>query len=243
MGNYHETSPSVGYFLYTNGNQIFLRSRNGDMIGRAILLATDYKKSFSSVLYNESIYFCYLNDKEQLIMRSTKELSVLYHLEQNPESEFMYLHIYHFQNKLLLFYCEKNTEQYKLHCVCPLGDEFLLALPYQSKLLPQLHVTATRNNLYLTLTTDFEEVNYCMNNHFELQPFTIEQSRNLKEDIEELKQSIEYLQNQNQAQISMIEKQQQMIESAKSQYSELMHVATVYKEEAIKWRSKFSKEI
>ena len=243
MGNYHETSPSVGYFLYTNGNQIFLRSRNGDMIGRAILLATDYKKSFSSVLYNESIYFCYLNDKEQLIMRSTKELSVLYHLEQNPESEFMYLHIYHFQNKLLLFYYEKNTEQYKLHCVCPLGDEFLLALPYQSKLLPQLHVTATRNNLYLTLTTDFEEVNYCMNNHFELQPFTIEQSRNLKEDIEELKQSIEYLQNQNQAQISMIEKQQQMIESAKSQYSELMHVATVYKEEAIKWRSKFSKEI
>ena len=242
MGNYHETSPNVGYFLYTNGNQIFLRIRNQDMIGRAILLATDYRKSFSSVLYNDSIYFCYLNDKEQFILRSTKEMSVLYHLEQNPDSEFMYLDIHHFQNKILIFYCEKTTDIYKIHCICPLGDEFLLELPYQSKLLPQLHVTTTRNNLYLTLTTDFEEINYCVNNHFELQPFTVEQSRNLKEDIEELKQSISYLQNQNQTQTIMIEKQQQMIESAKVQYSELMHVATVYKEEAIKWRSKFSKE-
>lgn len=242
MGNYHETGPGIGYFLYTNGNQIFFRSRNGDAIGRAILLAMDYKKSFSSILYHNSIYYCYVNDKNQFVLRSTKENSILYHLEQREDGEFATLKMALFQKKIWIVICEKTNDSYRVQCICPFSDDIFYNLSFQSNLLPDIQLTTTTNSFILTLTTDFSETCYIMDEQLRLQEFKPQNNSSNTKELPALQEELQGLHGQLQAQSRIIQRQQEMIESATSQYNELMTVASRYKEEAIKWRSKFSKE-
>ncbi len=259
MGIYHETTPFTGYYLYTNGSQIFLRNQSGDMIGRPIILAKDYQMDFTSIPYNNSIYFAYLNDKNQLILRSTKENGILYHLDAKPDMYFTSLHLEVFQQKLLLFYGEKKEDTYYIKYVCPFEDTDAITLEQTFRLCPKIQCISANTNLILSLSNDNISVSYLIQET--LEPLILgcakdfqhlenpDQQKKLKalnlkyaSELSNLHQAIQTLQSKIQLQETTIQKQNAMIESATQQYNELMNVATRYREEAIKWRSKLSKE-
>lgn len=254
MSTYHEIQQGVGYFLYLNKHQIVLKTINKDIIGRPLILASDYLTGFSSTLYNSSVYYSYINEKQQLVVRASKNTEPLYHLDSLTDTVFIETHILSFQKKLFLFYVEKTDNIYHIKCLCPFEDNLYFSPEETYKLCPNIHSISGGENLSITVSNDFVENQYIMDEHLTLTRLNREDFKTIqatKESVASLQGKLQAEEEQHQREIEQlynrisdmettIEKQQTMLQSATEQYEELMNVASCYRDEAIKWRSKLS---
>lgn len=219
MGNIFELENDKSFLLYTNRNQILLRQKSGDMIGRSLLLANDFANSLSSFFFNGTLYYAYINEQNSIVIRNSTESKPLFvtnvienHSCSNPQ-------IILFRKQLFLFYNSQDlqAQTYQVNCLMPLQNQKTFPIPDRFPTLPDIQVIATEELLYFSLYSSFFHRLYCLNSNLQLTELSAA------------------------SQTDEIRKLRQKLDSATRQYNDLMQVANQYREEAIKWRSKFYK--
>lgn len=240
MANIFELENNKSFLLYTNQNQILLRQKYGEMIGRSTLLAKDYQKELSSFYYKGTLYFSYINTEDHITIRNTKETLPIF--ETDPiETHFCnHPQIVLFRNQLLLFYCsqQEDVEKHQVRCVLPFQNRKTITIAEQLPTIPDIQLIVNEELLYISLYSMFSHKIICLDSSLRLTELGVHTTFEAKEKTEYL-DKIRELQNSITDQKKEIQKLHNMLDSATHQYNDLMQVANQYREEAIKWRSKF----
>lgn len=268
MEHIYSTEHNRKLLLYHLNSQIHLRTMNSELIGRPTILCSDFARDLTSTIYNGTIYYAYVNTGHNLLVKSITEPNTLFKLENTEALEYFQPQILVFNKQLLLFYTIQNPvdHSYSIKCVFPFQNDISFTIPDSFPLLPKLMVFPTDDYVFINIYNDFYnkilqmDSKYHCNTLGSRQDFTEERSEDLKQKIEQLEQQLEEQDSIIKERDAIIEEQQSaikeqdallqekenalrnqsaMIESAKKQYNELMDVASQYREEAIKWRSKF----
>lgn len=268
MEHIYSTEHNRKLLLYHLNNQIHLRTMNLNAIGRPSVLCNDFSRDLTSTIYNGTIYYAYVNTAHSIFVKSITEPNTLFKLENTESLEYFQPQILVFNKQLLLFYTIQNPvdNSYSVKCVFPFQNDISFTIPDSFPLLPKLNVFPSDDYVFINIYNDFYHKILQMDSKYQCnilgsrQDFAGEQSENLQEKIEQLEQQIEEqdsaikeqdvvikdqestIKEQNSLLLekeNALRNQSTMIESAKKQYNELMDVASQYRKEAIKWRSKF----
>lgn len=222
MAAIYENGYNRSMLLYENGGRILLRHKSGESIGRPVILANDFGEGLTDVRCSGTIYYAYINETGQLILRSISDQHILYQVKDAAQLVCHKPRLAAFMSQLLLFYIEQNTERqtFFIRCAAPFRRD--LALPgelarsagclFQS--CPSLDVTATGNLLFVIACTKKQSLVIRIDETFRILP-------------------------QQESSAQEIARLNAMIESATRQYNELKSVAEQYRDEALKWREKF----
>lgn len=254
MEHIYSTEHNRKLLLYHLNSQIHLRTMNLNTIGRPSVLCNDFSRNLTSTIYNGTIYYAYVNTAHSILVKSITEPNTLFKLENTESLEYFQPQILVFNKQLLLFYTIQNPvdNSYSVKCVFPFQNDISFTIPDSFPLLPKLIVIPADDYVFINIYNDFYhkilqmDAQYQCNTLGSRQDFQEERSEDFKQKIEQLELQIEDQSSIIEKQESLLEEkenalrnQNSMIESAKKQYNELMDVASQYREEAIKWRSKF----
>ncbi len=238
-------------FLYSNEDQICLRTSTGENLSRPVILCNDYAQGLSDTIYNGTIHYAYQNTQQDIVIRSITDLNTLYKLSSQDTPDCFHPQITVLNQQLLLFYIVKNplNESFCIKCICPFYPDAQISIPHQFSILPTPHLIPFSKGLILVIESDEDVEMLFIQNTFSITPLhyndidyktmleTLQSEHSQKQ--RELEKSFSMQLTQLSAQIN---KRDKLIESAKVQYNELMETAIKYRDEAIKWRNKFYKE-
>lgn len=258
----YTTEQNRKLFFYTYEAQLYLRAMQGERVARPLLLCNNYQSGLSSTLYNGALYYCYLNQDRSLLVRSLAEPTVLFRLDGTDTVSYEAPHLVVFAGRLLLFYIEKNQNSYSLKSHTLFAEAKPEVLPDCFFNIPKLQLLSTGTHLFVFLSVDNSSKLFRYNTELRIE--TLLSKEELSYELAPLlEQEHKLLQEKEQeasdAKMQLAEKEQELrnirqslaesekkthhtellLERAKTQYAELMDVATKYREEAIKWRSKF----
>ncbi len=258
MSNVYTTDTESSLIIYYYKQYIYLRSTTGENLNRSILLAHDYRASLSETIYQDTIYYAYQNDKEDIVIKSLLDTSPLFQLYAKDVGECMTPQIVAYQGKLLLFYVLKNplNDTYMVKGMLPFEN----ALPIETELyqsLPTVKLFKTKNQLFVSIENEEVQDFYLVGENFVLTKFEtigsdeMTQTKNLIATLQtritelegfvaELEQNATTLQNNASSVQMKLQEKDMLIERIKNQYDELMDTAMKYREEAQKWYRKFS---
>ena len=254
MEHIYSTEHNRKLLLYHLNSQIHLRSMNNELIGRPTILCSDFVRDLTATIYNGTIYYAYINTGHNLLVKSITEPNTLFKLENTESLEYFQPQILVFNKQLLLFYTIQNPvdNSYSVKCVFPFQNDISFTIPDSFPLLPKLIVIPADDYVFINIYNDFYHKILQMDTEYQChtlgsrQDFTEERSEDFKQKIEQLEQQIEEqnsmidnLESQLEEKENALRNQSAMIESATKQYNELMDVASQYRDEAVKWRSKF----
>ncbi len=262
MSSIYSLDSQKNLFLYTTDSLVCLRNASGEALDRAIILCNDYSSDMTDTILNNTLYFAYQNQKQDIILRSITDLNILYKLSSQDTPDCSKPYLTKLNNHLLLFYLVKNPldDSFCIKSICPFATENSVILPQSFSSKPVLHFTPLKTGLLLIAEADGQEYILLIHNNGSVDALSSFEAT--------LTARIEALEKEHAAKLSTIEneytthlakmeagltsqlsamktelfKRNKMIESAKLQYNELMDTATKYREEAIKWRSKFYRE-
>lgn len=231
MSNLYESADGNGLLIYSFSNQIILRQKVGENISRGMVLASDYLTGLSHAIYNGILHYSYINLDHQLVLKRTTDSSILFLKEDFCGCLDFAPVLVSFSGKLFFIYqeniCQENSEENlrKLCSVFPFRQDITLEM---NLTFPSQYAVTVWNGKHCVFVEIYGQEYYYLLKIKE--DFTTEDlaSSNLKqrEAISLQSQEIQELSN--------------TLDSVISQYNELMDVALQYKQEAIKWRSKFS---
>lgn len=254
MEHIYSTEQNRKLLLYYLSSQLHLRTMNDGVISRPAILCNDYLRDLTSTIYNGTIYYAYINTEHSILVRSITEQNPLFKIDHVDSIEYFQPQILVFQKQLLLFYIIQNPldHSYSVKCVFPFRNDISFTIPDSFPLLPKLKVFAAEDYVFINICGDFFHKILQMDKEYQCQTlgnrqdFTEEQNESYQQEIERLEQTIEEQTSVIQQRDEQLEEKENalrnrdaMIESAKRQYNELMDVANQYRDEAIKWRSKF----
>lgn len=304
MEKIYELREEYSVIFFDRGRQLIMQHKEGERIGRPVLLANDYESGFGGILYEDTFYYVYVTVDGELLLRNIRDNMVYYRIAGEGRIPVP-LRLSVRQGQLMLWYLEdghgkdgdteagdaeagKGTEQTRcLKCACPfqpqrgqivlegisagesvcifesdgdvliitrgdgenrarniyLLDEELKMKKLETEENFETVIQSTVQDQTNKLRMLLKEMEDNLQNEREVWG---EKERNMQEKLQKERESIEILQQNNlQLEQQIAEKDAQlgrfqgMIESAKQQYEELMHVAEQYRDEAVKWRSKF----
>lgn len=262
MSSIYSLDLQKNLFLYTTESLICLRNASGEALDRAIILCNDYASDMTDTILNKTLYYAYQNQKKDIILRSITDLNILYKLSSQDTPDCSNPHLTVLNNNLILFYLVKNPldDSYALKSICPFTENCKVQLTRSFTTKPALHFLPLKEGLLLASECDGQEELLYIHNDSKIVPLTSFESK-LEGQIKELKQEhsqkLQTLEQEYTGQLAKIEaglsaqlsalktelyQKNRMIESAKLQYNQLMDTATKYRDEAIKWRSKFYRE-
>ncbi len=262
MSSIYSLDAQKNLFLYTTDSLICLRNASGEALERAIILCNDYASDMTDTILDKTLYYAYQNQKQDLIVRSITDLNILYKLssQDTPDCSKPYLTV--LNNQLILFYLVKNPldDSYCIKSICPFATENSVLLPQSFLTQPTLHCIPLKTGLLLVAETAQQQCILLVHNNGTVESLCSFENQ-LNARIEELQKEhaskLSAMENEYAAHLAQVEagltsqlsslkselyKRNKMIESAKLQYNELMDTATKYRDEAIKWRSKFYRE-
>ena len=107
MSNLYELTNNVSILLYTSQNNILLRKKIGDNISRSKLLAMDFKQNLCGIIYDQIVYYAYIDINNHLILRRVTDSYPLYTKEHFPCQIPPQLRLVAFDGKLNIFYEEQ----------------------------------------------------------------------------------------------------------------------------------------
>lgn len=240
MANIFELENNKSFLLYTNQSQILLRQKYGEMIGRSTLLAKDFSKDLSSFYYNGTLYFSYINTHNHITIRNTNETLPIFETDSIETQSCNHPQIVLFRNQLLLFYSSQKKQEniHQVKCVLPFQNRKSILIADHFPTIPDIQLIVNEEILYISLYSMFFHKIICLDSSLQLTELGIrselesKEKQHYQERIKELQASVSNQKNQ-------LQKLQNMLDSATHQYNDLMQVANQYREEAIKWRSKF----
>ncbi|MDO5155175.1 MAG: hypothetical protein Q4D51_04340 [Eubacteriales bacterium] len=279
MGTLFETNQGTSLLFYASENHIILRKKKGETFSRPITLASDYFSDLTQTLYNGNVYYSYINDKQEIIVKNITENQSLFTSEDETISTYYYPVLTTFQKQLFLFYIMKNPfdNSYSIKCNAIFTNNIHFIIPDTYKTLPKISLTPLSEVLLISIYDDFSHKFILMDSSFSATPigssrdFSISQCQQHKQEleamlqqcqkeisantqennqqIERLNQEILSLQSKLSIRDQLLQERKKeydhmssMLESAKTQYNELMQIANQYRQEAIKWHNKLHAE-
>lgn len=258
MGNVYAVDADKNLILYSTGNYICLRTSVGENLTRPIVLCNDYASDLSDLVYNSTIYYVYQNTNRDIILRSVIEQNNLYVISSRSTPDCFYPQIAAIRKTLILFYFVKNpvNNSYCLKSLLPFQLEQKFSLPgtlFSSEAspsspgeavfssLPALHILPVDGALLVHLSCGREEYIFTINES--LQCDKLNKTQEMLSFAQTERSKSEELFSEAQKQISKLQSdlsaRDQLIQSIRRQYEELMSTAIKYREEAVKWHNKF----
>ena len=256
MSNVYPVGNNRQLIIYAAGSNIFLRIAHWGGLERPIILATDYSHGLNECIYNDTLYYTYVSTDNSIYIKNIMENQSIYTIDGNEIHQYCKPLIEICNASLLFFYLKNNpvTEYNTLHCLSLTNTDmqleaFPVPLPSCVTNISDYHICKADDKLILYVNKRvffFEEIGHII----ELKSIAdISKSieNDYKKQIESLnKKYTSDINNINELNLkkiaacqAKIDEQAAVINSIKNQYNELMNVACQYKDEAIKWRSKF----
>ena len=263
MGSVYRTAEG-NLVLYSQEERVYLRTLIKEGMGRAVVLATDYASDLTDVLYRGTVYYAYKNIQGEILVRNISDHGVWLRLGEEGSLEGHCPHICTVGEQLILFYAVKNPldGQYGLRCRVPetvewekqwrslfepmgsLGTEppMIQTLPCAGGTLlvadPEHMIWWDEHGNGMRISKSNseagEQAEELRRKTGEMLEARVRQARSQWE--REAAQMQEKLKGSYQVKL---DQKDQLIESIKKQYEELMQVAESYRQEAIKWCGKF----
>lgn len=212
--------------LYSYQNMIYFRTIIAENTWKPIMLCNDFLYSLSDSIYQDTIYYSYINKEHNIVIKSITDQSVLYQLNGDVSLIYTQPNILSFLGKLLLVYAVKNpvNNTYLIKGILPFEKERSFSVPDIFSSSPEISYLTSATCLILSVCCKEENRFYEVTDDFQCIPLYSEKTiseKKLQPYKDEIKQ------------------QKDIIESIKNQYEELMQTAYRYREEAMKWQSKF----
>ena len=256
MSNVYSVGNNRQLIIYNAGSNIFLRVAHFGGLDRPIVLAADYLCGLTECIYNSSLYYSYINQNGSLILKNIMDTANVLAIDCNYVQEYSNPKLAICNNTLLLFYLKQNpvSDKPSLHCITPDDNNALpIPLPDIKKPVNSYSVLAYNNFILLSVNEHIykiEQIGHCKqlaictadNNSTDNNNADNINSNNNNSNnnyIEREKSLTEDFNKKIAACQAKINEQSAVIDSITAQYNELMDIARQYRDEAIKWRSKF----
>ena len=258
MSNVYSVGNNRQLIIYNAGSNIFLRVAHFGGLDRPIVLAADYLCGLTECIYNSSLYYSYINQNGSLILKNIMDTANVLAIDCNYVQEYSNPKLAICNDTLLLFYLKQNpvSDKPSLHCITPDDNNALpIPLPDIKKPVNSYSVLAYNNFILLCVNEHiykieqighFKQLAKCTadnnstdNNNADNINSNNNNSNNNDNYIEREKSLTEDFNKKIAACQARINEQSAVIDSITTQYSELMDIARQYRDEAIKWRSKF----
>ena len=224
MANVYTAGSDRRLIIYSISRYIFLRTAYIDGIERPIMLVSDFLDGLSDVVLGDTIYYAYQNQNGDILVKNVMNNEALFRVKssENPDMHCPQLVVN--KDRLMLFYMVTNplTDRLSLRAVYPLEEGDSLNIPVDCENVDMYEVFGMQGKAFLYVDSFYEITSdgkfiKCQDTDNQLNT---------------------YMQENRQA-IQTISQLEATIESVKAQYNELMETAIAYRDEAIKWRSKF----
>lgn len=202
--------------LYTYSHGIFQCILEGGQAGRPVLLVEDYREGFTAASYHMAAYYAYISQSGDVRIRSLSGRDEDYRILSYPGKKMYQPVLVPFRDELILFYAV-GQENYEI-CGKYIGSDRYTVLPYVFPRIPEYSCLGQGDKILFSISLE-ETLFYAYSE---------------EKEWECLKNGAT---NDNSARV--IQEKDQIIESIKSQYEELMDTAEKYREEAKKWRDKY----
>lgn len=256
----------IPLLLSASESGLFVYPMKNDRFGHPFLLCSGYKSGFSGCLYNDSLYYTYINKENSLLLRRLHESTLLFRLDNTEGISYVQPQLVCFHNTLFLFYFENEPGSFRLNVQLPFSGLHVslpepLCTAYSEP--PTLSLLTAGHYLYLFLSAGTSALSYRYSPATSFEPIHAEadllSTLRLPWEVEkaQLEQALlraVHLSEQQQTLLSEKEQKLQqavqaqehtsrLLERAKTQYNELMQVAEQYRREAMKWYEKYTDRV
>ena len=139
------TEFGIPMLLSASEGGLFLHPVRNERFGHPFLLCSGYKSGFSGCIYNNFLYYAYINKENALLLRRLHETALLFRLDSTGNVAYRNPRLIVFDNLLFLFYFEETPSSYRLKLRLPFVDaEPGLPEPFQTSYseLPLLFLQA-----------------------------------------------------------------------------------------------------
>lgn len=251
MSNVYSVGNNRQLIIYNAGSNIFLRVAHFGGLDRPIVLAADYLCGLTECIYNSSLYYSYINQNGSLILKNIMDTTNILAIDCNYVQEYSNPKLAICNNTLLLFYLKQNpvSDKPSLHCITPDDNNALpIPLPDIKKPVNSYSVLAYNNFILLCVNEHiykieqighFKQLAICTADNNSTDNNNADNINSNNNYIEREKSLTEDFNKKIAACQAKINEQSAVIDSITAQYNELMDIARQYRDEAIKWRSKF----
>lgn len=269
MYTYFEQSSLTGVLLYNNNRHIFARTRSGDQFSRPVLLSNDHESDLSGTLYENTIYYAYISNTGSILIKNILSLQTLYTIHPKEEHHYKKIVLTTIAGHLFLLYLDEaiNDHSHRIEYILPFqSDRKLPGVDHLPTYSSEPDFWIANNHKYGLLMIHYAQSNTCDLITSDLDVIELQDAASIQKQAELFAAekyalyTSTYELNHAQKQTAMqkeldahkeeisrlkqeIIRQQAIIQSASNQYDELMKVANTYKTEAIKWHSKYHKNI
>ena len=227
MANVYTAGSDRRLIIYSISRYIFLRTAYIDGIERPIMLVSDFLDGLSDVVLGDTIYYAYQNRNGDILVKNVMNNEALFHVKssENPDMHCPQLVVN--KDRLMLFYM--------LRAVYPLEEGDSLNIPADCENVDMYEVFGMQGKAFLYVDSFYEITSdgkfiKCQDTDMLMQN---------EQKISEYENQLNTYMQENRQAIQTISQLEATIESVKAQYNELMETAIAYRDEAIKWRSKF----
>lgn len=193
--------------LYTYRNGIFQYMLEGGQAGRPVLLAEDYREGFSAAVHHLAIYYSYISRRGELCICCLGGKKEDWHISQTEGRKLYDPTLVSLRSGLMLFYIT-GEERYELQGDFAGGGEHTVC-PRTFGSLPSFFCHAQGDRVLFDFSP-LPDPFFCYSPVDGWEPLTASAGRELR-------------------------KKDEVMESVKRQYNELMDTALRYREEAKKW--------
>lgn len=131
--------------LSASESGLFVYPVHNERFGHPILLCSNYKSDLSGCIYNDSLYYAYINKENSLLLRRLHESTLLFRLNGTGTVLYHSPRLVTVGNSLFLFYFEAERGCYRLKLHLPVSEA---DIP-----LPEAFCTYFREPPYLSLQT------------------------------------------------------------------------------------------
>lgn len=248
MSNYYKLTDQKYIFLYSIEHKLFLRYQMQHNFSQPILLTEDFQSSLFDTTFNSTLYYGYINITGELVVKSILEQIFPVILQPQDDWRFQKLSLTVFQNQLCLFFTVRFEETGLFRCFgMPLyqnQNRFSLPFP-DSETLPNFQIFPSKSSCHIFFENENTQKLVKLLPDYSFSDLSSSEKA-IRDLLSEKDHSIQKLENRCldlQQSLSIQEDKNHILsaqlKSASSQYEELMQVANAYREEALKWRSKY----
>ena len=245
MANVYTAGSDRRLIIYSISRYIFLRTAYIDGIERPIMLVSDFLDGLSDVVLGDTIYYAYQNQNGDILVKNVMNNEALFRVKssENPDMHCPQLVVN--KDRLMLFYMVTNplTDRLSLRAVYPLEEGDSLNIPVDCENVDMYEVFGMQGKAFLYVDSFYEITSDGILENDEWRDekewdevFGLMQN---EQKISEYENQLNTYMQENRQAIQTISQLEATIESVKAQYNELMETAIAYRDEAIKWRSKF----
>ncbi len=156
MEQFYSPDTTKKILLTADHSRLFAHHFHNEQFLRSSLLCSNYKCGLACTLYNDALYYAYINKELTLLLRCVGESSLQFRLDGTKAISYHTPKLVVFGGVLLLIYFECADGMYRLKLRAPFAALPPIsappALPAPFSELPDLRILTSENHLYLLLS-------------------------------------------------------------------------------------------